>query len=481
MKTAVLGMQRLGVAVFAVGMLLGAPAAAKNAQHLSLEDAYKKEFAFLEAQKRALKERLHSAEQELNRVARAQQAEISTLQSRVLAQRAQIESIRDDIKQSQRSNEAALEKNDLLKETFSRAQQALAGYGVKLPEPKSAEALPGGERLQALFTAARSALEGANLVRREPGKFFGADDRELAGQIVHVGRVGAYGVSPSATGALVPSAGQKLKIWPVNTKDAALALAKGSALETLPIFVYESIEKPVEEPKTKTVIGVIDSGGVIAWIIVGLGMVALVMTIVRAIVLVRTGRGTHSLASEISRLVSAKKVDQALALCQRTNTACGRVMTRTLTGSSRTRDEVEDVVAEAILKETPAIERFGSALTVIAATSPLLGLLGTVTGIIATFEVITEHGTGDPKMLSGGISEALVTTELGLIVAIPTLLLGTMLSGRAETILSGLERAALHVINLMSGSRSLSRRTANPIQDSTEEQPPLGKPVADAL
>ena len=67
--------------------------------------------------------------------------------------------------------------------------------------------------------------------------------------------------------------------------------------------------------------------------------------------------------------------------------------------------------------------------------------------MISTFDIITEHGTGDPKLLSGGISEALVTTELGLIVAIPTLLIGTLLTGRASAIMDAMERAALKIIN----------------------------------
>jgi biopolymer transport protein ExbB len=112
------------------------------------------------------------------------------------------------------------------------------------------------------------------------------------------------------------------------------------------------------------------------------------------------------------------------------------------------REALENVVAEAILREAPRVGRFGQVLTVMAAVAPLLGLLGTVTGMIATFDVITEHGTGDPKMLSGGISEALITTELGLIVAIPTLLLGTLLQGAAAAIQRSMERAALRVINL---------------------------------
>ncbi len=100
-----------------------------------------------------------------------------------------------------------------------------------------------------------------------------------------------------------------------------------------------------------------------------------------------------------------------------------------------------------MLRETPFIQRFGTQILVVAAVAPLLGLLGTVTGMIATFDIITEFGTGDPRMLSGGISEALITTELGLVVAIPTLLLGNLLGVKAKGILDHLDTGALEVIN----------------------------------
>ena len=84
---------------------------------------------------------------------------------------------------------------------------------------------------------------------------------------------------------------------------------------------------------------------------------------------------------------------------------------------------------------------------VIAAVSPLLGLLGTVTGMISTFDIITEYGTGDPKLLSSGISEALITTKYGLVVAIPLLLAGNLLSSWGTRTKNDLERAALSIIN----------------------------------
>ncbi|NNJ65184.1 MAG: MotA/TolQ/ExbB proton channel family protein, partial [Xanthomonadales bacterium] len=117
----------------------------------------------------------------------------------------------------------------------------------------------------------------------------------------------------------------------------------------------------------------------------------------------------------------------------------------------RPRQQLEDVAGEAILREQPKIDRFSTAILVIAAVAPLMGLLGTVTGMIATFDIITEFGTGDPKLLSSGISIALVTTEVGLAVAIPALIFGNLLSGWAESIKDDMEKAALRVMNLYKG------------------------------
>ena len=97
--------------------------------------------------------------------------------------------------------------------------------------------------------------------------------------------------------------------------------------------------------------------------------------------------------------------------------------------------------------EEARLDRFGALTLVIAAVAPLLGLLGTVTGMISTFDVITEFGTGNPKLLSGGISEALVTTELGLCVAIPVLLLGNLLNGAAHRMKNMLEFSGLRMVN----------------------------------
>ena len=98
---------------------------------------------------------------------------------------------------------------------------------------------------------------------------------------------------------------------------------------------------------------------------------------------------------------------------------------------------------EAILKQLPRLERFLPTLSVFAAIAPLLGLLGTVTGMIETFQVITRFGTSDPKLMAGGISEALITTQLGLAVAMPIIIIHHFLERRVDKVVGDMEEKGL--------------------------------------
>lgn len=138
---------------------------------------------------------------------------------------------------------------------------------------------------------------------------------------------------------------------------------------------------------------------------------------------------------------------RALELCARSRGPMGRVLERTLRAGSPRRKEMEDSLQEAMLRELPRLERFLTAISILAAVSPLLGLLGTVSGMISTFRTITLYGTGDPRLLSGGISEALITTQVGLIIAIPLLLFHGFLAGGVDQITSGMEKGAVSFIN----------------------------------
>jgi biopolymer transport protein ExbB len=146
--------------------------------------------------------------------------------------------------------------------------------------------------------------------------------------------------------------------------------------------------------------------------------------------------------------IESGKASEAYEAIREFKGSTARVIRATLRNITSDREHIEDIITENILNENRALDRFSNFILVIAAVAPLLGLLGTVTGMINTFDIITVHGTGDPKLLSGGISEALVTTMLGLIVAIPLLLLGNLSNGWAENIKDSMEQGALHVVNL---------------------------------
>ncbi len=109
-------------------------------------------------------------------------------------------------------------------------------------------------------------------------------------------------------------------------------------------------------------------------------------------------------------------------------------------------DTLELKLAEAVFKETPELNKGLLIIKVISVVAPLMGLLGTVTGMIKTFQAITLYGTGDPKLMAGGISQALVTTVLGLTVAIPTTLLHTIVSGRSRRVTQIIQEQAAGII-----------------------------------
>ena len=109
-------------------------------------------------------------------------------------------------------------------------------------------------------------------------------------------------------------------------------------------------------------------------------------------------------------------------------------------------ETVELKLHEAALKEMPDLTKGLLVIKVIAAVAPLMGLLGTVTGMIKTFQVITLYGAGDPKLMAGGISQALMTTVLGLVVAIPMVLLHTLVSGQSRKIVNILQSQSAGIV-----------------------------------
>lgn len=441
-----------------------------KADTATLERAYLKELAFLKAEKTTLERRKNElSRRSQSRIAKAAR-EVDNLETRVLGLRQRAEDTDQRLRDAEISD-AATSKLDVLLETLSRAREPVEAEGFEVPPvPEDAGTDPAKlvPTVDALFKGvAKLQARGA---RREvsDGQFFLEDGTQVSGKIYRLGQVASLGVSEQASGALAPAGAGKLRIWPEVAAETARKLVNGEATDHLRLFLYESIDNAVAKKQEKTFSSVMKAGGAVGWVIVSLGFLALLMAAVRTITLLVQGASTTSLVKKVLPEVAEKRVDVAKQQVEGKGGATARVLQVTLNHLDAPREELEDAVQEALLDEAPAIERFGTAITVIAAVAPLLGLLGTVTGMIATFDIITEFGTGDPRMLSGGISEALITTQLGLIVAIPSLLLGNLLAAWGDRILANIEQAALRVINAYRGLGQMTKGRVGSPADSEE-------------
>ncbi len=194
----------------------------------------------------------------------------------------------------------------------------------------------------------------------------------------------------------------------------------------------------------------IKNGGPIVWPILAIGVLAFIIVIERTIFLKRVHTNTDRIMGTVNELALQGKWKECEEIAKDKN---GRpvhnVLKAGIYARAEEREIQESILQEAILKELPRLERFLPALNIMGAIAPLLGLLGTVTGMISTFHVITLYGTGDPRMMSGGISEALVTTMLGLAVAIPIMLAHTFLSRRVNHIVGDMEEKAVALTNIV--------------------------------
>jgi biopolymer transport protein ExbB len=266
-----------------------------------------------------------------------------------------------------------------------------------------------------------------------------ADGREATAQIV---RVGVHNLITEdrflqykpATGSIQELArqpqaryqalaGELFDSSPGETVGMAVDPSRGSLLGLL-----------IQAPSFKERI---DQGGVVGYVIIALGLIGFAIALYRWVYLGGVGSGIRK---------------QLKTDTPNTKNPLGRILSVYADNKDIDTETLELKLDEAILKEAPKLEKWQGGIKVLAAVAPLMGLLGTVTGMIATFQAITLFGTGDPKLMAGGISQALVTTVLGLVVAIPLVLLHAVVSGRSRSLLEILEEQTAGIIAQQSES-----------------------------
>ena len=227
----------------------------------------------------------------------------------------------------------------------------------------------------------------------------------------------------------------------------------GTASVSIPIDILPNqaqgkayIVKEEDKSFWKEMIHTFKTGGVFMWPLLVIPVVVLVLFFQKLSAVIRSRASEGLYDQAVEKL--AGNPEEAIKLTKtRPGSSVLKVIKAVAANRGKDRELAEKDVKEVLLFEVPRLERHLTTLSVMAAAAPLLGLLGTVSGLIAMFQVITEYGVNDPKLLAGGIGEALIATEAGLLIAIPTLMGHNYLANRVDRLVADMEFYGLKALN----------------------------------
>jgi len=192
-------------------------------------------------------------------------------------------------------------------------------------------------------------------------------------------------------------------------------------------------------------------GGPLMYPILLCSVIAWAILLDRLVAFNKVRRSTALLQKKIDEQLTTGQIDEAVALCHEYKTPLAKILRVVLKNRGGSRRELKDLADEVGEREAVALQKYLGLLGTIANITPLLGLLGTVLGMIKAFNKLAAVGVGNPVTLGGGISEALITTAAGLTVAVPTVLLHRYLSSRSERLVLELEEATMQAIDRIEG------------------------------
>ncbi len=311
----------------------------------------------------------------------------------------------------------------------------IKGRAEPLAKLAKTKGLPEMEQLEYLWFALQQEMTAQGQVKRFTGEVVNLDGSVRETEILRVGPFTAL-----ADGQFIRYAGDNRyadlgRQPPSRFGDAADEVLDGASGELVAAPIDPSrgaiLNLFLQMP---TLFERVNQGGLVGYVIILLGLFGVGLALERITRLTLTARGVKA---------------QMAAGSANGDTPLGRVWAAYHAAADQKKLDVETLelkLDDAILKEMPALEKNLSLLKLLAGVAPLMGLLGTVTGMILTFQAITLFGTGDPKLMAGGISQALMTTVLGLVVAIPILLLHAVAATRSREIVQILEEQAAGLI-----------------------------------
>jgi biopolymer transport protein ExbB len=314
-----------------------------------------------------------------------------------------------------------------------------------LDEIETMRRMPGLEEIQAIIeTYFQEMDEQGNVVQRA-GEFVGPDGKNAYGEIIRLGRwTTIYRMANGSVGFLLPDTkGQRLIAITseigAGTTDTIKDFFEGKS-SIAPIDPSGSGGGFAELTESWNWRDWLEDGGPVRYAILAVLIFALLLGLERVIMLGTKGKASDKVMDQIRSMVSKGQWKEARNYCStKSRIPTCQMLDAVMEHTGTTLEVLENALQEAILRQTPKLERFLTTLALLAAISPLLGLLGTVTGMIQTFNIITQVGTGDPTMMAGGISEALLTTQFGLVTAIPIMLVHHFLRLQVDKIVGDMQ------------------------------------------
>lgn len=321
---------------------------------------------------------------------------------------------------------ASTRENSLLKVELGAKSNVL----VSLSESK---ALPSISELELLWFEIQNQMTKQGEIKRFTADYIDGDGLKHTGEIAHIGPFSAFNQNGYLNFDLETGLFLELGKQPSSSSDA-IDFYNGSE----DVFSNISID-PTRGTllslgsQSPSVVDRIHQGGVIGYIILVLAILGVTFGLYLLV-------GRLKLASQVSNQLLDTSIPS-------NENPLGRVLS--VYQNEKNISDLETLemkLDEAVLKELPDIEKGQSLIKLLAAVAPLLGLLGTVTGMIATFQSITLFGTGDPKLMAGGISQALITTVLGLVAAIPLLFVHNLIASRSKALVQVLTQQSAGMI-----------------------------------
>ncbi len=285
---------------------------------------------------------------------------------------------------------------------------------------------------------------------RYEGKAVAPNSEEIRGRIVLLGPAGLFASDDGdQAGMLAPGEADDVpSVLPFN-QPADIQAARKLVRTGQGQFPLDStlVNAYKIEQTEETIIEHIQKGGVVVYPIIGMAGLALLVVLFKWISLVRIPKPNRKRVQALYEAVRNTNEGEAKRQVEKIKGPVGRMLRSGVDHLHEPYELIEEVMYETVLATRLKLQRLLPFVSIAAASAPLLGLLGTVTGIINTFKQMEVYGSGDVKMISGGISEALITTEFGLIVAIPSLLLHAFLSRKAKGLANDMEKTAISFVN----------------------------------